>query len=112
MTQTECRVTQDLPAGHVLLLPGALEHPVSHRDRVGKILVRNIAAGSTLSLDDVLSMHDDQLRPLNEPHAIDQLVMLDRWIFNERGTVYADEPWTVVHLDCPPTGKILLCFGL
>ena len=104
MTQTECRVTQYLRAGHVLL-PYALEHPVSHRDWIGKTLTRNVAASSILSPDDVLPIQDSELRPLNDLDVMDQLVTLDRRIFNELGTAYADEPWAVANFEYPLPGK-------
>jgi ribosomal protein S18 acetylase RimI-like enzyme len=109
MFEIECRLTQNLPAGHVLL-PEALEHPVLHSDWIGKTLARNVVAGSILSADDVLPIHDNELRPLDELDVMDQLVALDRRIFDELGTAYANEPWTVANFEYPLPGKSEVSF--
>jgi len=109
MIKTVCRVAQDIRAGHVLL-PDALERPVSHRDWIGKTLARNIAVGSILTLDDVLPVQDAQPRPLNQLHTMDPLAALDQQTFNELGTDYVDEPWTVANFDYPLPGKSELSF--
>jgi len=113
MNEIECRLTQDLPAGYVLL-PDALEQPILHRNWVGEVLARNVAAGSILSPDDVLPLQDEQTLPLyeflNESGAMDQIVSLDRRTFDELGTVYVDEPWTAANFEYPLPGKSELSF--
>ena len=61
-------------------------------------------------LDDVLPIREDELRPLNEFGVLEQVVALDRRIFDELGMDYADEPWTTANFEYPLPGKFDLSF--